>query len=189
MTVDNWPSSPSWTSPSSAGAGRAALVPVPRSGSLQRLNVAGTGARNHPGGAGRTPVCVSPGRYPYARSKTPQFGRDPPNRPAMPEHCEKSPHQSVEIIRLTADGIIQETTAGRGRGRARPQAGTTARDRRRGRGLGVDQLGVGGLARRLRRGQRRKRLAAQHRGRGTRGGPDLLRGVRGRRGPRPGHGL
>jgi hypothetical protein len=28
----------------------------------------------------------------------------------MPEHCEKSPHQSVEIIRLTADGIIQETT-------------------------------------------------------------------------------
>ena len=72
---------------------------------------------------------------------------------------------------------------------ARPRADTTARDRRRGRGVGVvDQLGTGGLARRLRRCQRRWRLAAQHRGRGVRGDPGLLLDVRRRTGPRPGHG-
>ena len=54
-------------------------------------------------------------------------------------------------------------------------------------GLGVDQLGAGRASRRLRGGQRRRRLAAQHRGRGVRGGPRLLRGVRRRAGPRPGH--
>ena len=80
------------------------------------------------------------------------------------------------------------TTSRDGRARARPRAGTAACDRRRGRGLGVDQLGAGGLARRLRGGQRRRRLAAQHRGRGVRGGPGLLRGVRRRARARPGHG-
>ena len=67
------------------------------------------------------------------------------------------------------------------RARARPRAGTAARDRRRGRGLGVGQLGAGGLARRLRRGQLRKRLAAQHRGRGVCGRPACFEAFAARR--------
>ena len=72
-------------------------------------------------------------------------------------------------------------------GRARAQAHTAARDRQQGRGLGVDQPGAGGPLRQLRAGQHRRRLAPQHRGRGVRRVAGLLRCVRRRARPRPGH--
>ena len=51
------------------------------------------------------------------------------------------------------------TTSRAGQTRTRSRAHTAPHDRRRGRGLGVGQLGAGGLARRLRRGQRPRRVA------------------------------
>ena len=100
-----------------------------------------------------------------------------PCPPPMCRHHRKKPQRTART----------PPTTGRD-GRACLRAGTAAGKRQRGRGLGVDQQGAGGVARRLRADQRRRRLAAQHRGRGVRGGPGLLRGVRRWAEPRPGHG-
>ena len=48
-----------------------APLPPPRTRSVQRLNVAGTGDGNHPGGPRRTAICGAFGRYPYSGRKRP----------------------------------------------------------------------------------------------------------------------
>ena len=149
---------------------------------------AGSPARRGSAGLTRSRPCSAPSPPTSARARA-SFARSPRRR--------STGSASPSIAGRPRPPPMEEATADRPdapqprprQSRPNPsRAGTAARDRRRGRRLGVDQLGAGGPARQLPRGQRCRRLAAQHRGRGERGDPGVLCRVRRRAGPRPGHG-